>query len=178
MVGKVQYDSISNQLVGFVLPTNTKIGMPIPFAYPAKNAMEIINHFSNGNSVAAFLNVIMAQPFDGAPPFCLLLYGSDNKYTASDVKKRWKYITAELNSLGISVLTISSDSDPKYNSAMRELSTIGSKNDKLKWFSCTLHDEPPFYVQDTIHIATKMRNFLLRLLRKNSYKHQFPFGNH
>lgn len=176
--GKIQYDSTSNQLVGFVLPTNTEIGMPIPFAFPAKNAMEIINHFLNENAVSSFLNVIMAQPLGGAPPFCLLLYGSDNKYTASDVKNRWKCITAELNKLGISVLTIASDSDPKYNSAMRELSTIGSKNDKFNWFSCTLRNDPPFYVQDTIHIATKMRNFLLRLLRRNSNKHQFPFGNY
>lgn len=99
MIGKVQYDSASNQLVGFVLPTNTK------------NAVEIINHYSKGNAVASFLNVIMAQP-----PFCSLLYGSDNKYTAGDVKKRWIYVTSELNKLGISVLTKSSDSDPKYNS--------------------------------------------------------------
>lgn len=178
IVGKVQYDSTSNQLVGFVLPTNNKSGMPIPFAFPARNAMEIVDHFTNGNAVASFLNVVMAQPLDGAPPFCLLLYGSDNKYTADDVKKRWKYVTAELNRLGISVLTISSNSDPKYNSAMRELSTIGSRNATIKWFSCTLHNDPPFYVQDSVHIATKMRNFLLRLLRKSSSKHQFPFGRY
>lgn len=178
MVGKVQYDSISNQLVGFVLPTNTETGMPIPFAYPARNATEIVNHFLNENAVASFLNVIMAQPLDGAPPFCLLLFGSDNRYTASDVKKRWNCITTELKRLGISVLTISSDSDPKYNSAMRELSTLGMRNNDLKWYSCALENEPPFYVQDTIHIATKMRNFLLRLLRKSSNKHQFPFGKY
>lgn len=92
----------------------------------------MINPFVDGNTVASFLNVIMAQPLNGAPPFCLLLYGSDNRYTANDVKKRWKYVTAELNKLGISVLTIASDSDPKYNSAMRALSTIGSENERFK----------------------------------------------
>lgn len=178
IVGKVQYDSTSNQLIGFVLPINTKDAMPIPFAYPARNATEIIDHFLNGNAVSSFLNVLMAQPLDGAPPFCLLLYGSDSKYTASDVKKRWEYVTQELNSLGITVLTFASDSDPKYNSAMREMSALGSRNSKLKWFSSTLQNNPPFYVQDTIHIATKMRNFLLRLLRKSSSKYQFPFGNY
>lgn len=178
IVGKVQYDSTSNQLVGFVLPTHAKNGTPIPFVYPAKNATEIINHFSGENVVASFLNVMMAQPLGGAPPFCLLLYGSDNRYTASDVKNRWKYTTAELHRLGISVLTFASDSDPKYNSAMRELSTIGSKNDNIKWFSCTLSNDPPFYVQDPTHIATKMRNFLLRLLRRSSNKNRFPFGNY
>lgn len=179
MIGKIQYDSVSNQLVGFVLPADTKTGMPIPFAYPANNAEEIMNHFLNGNAVASFLNVIMAQPLHGAPPFCLLLYGSDNKYTADDVKRRWNYVTAELSRFGISVVTILSDSDPKYNSAMRDLSTIGTKNNKYKWFSCSLtHNNPPFYMQDTIHIATKMRNFLLRLLRKNVNKHQFPFGHY
>lgn len=176
IVGKIQYDSISNQLVGFVLPTNVQNGMPTPFKYPANDAVQIINHFSSGNSTASFINVIMAQPLGGAPPFCLLLYGSDNRYGADDVKKRWLYVTSELNRLGISVLTFSSDSDPKYNSAMRELSTIGTKNDKFKWFSSKLDCAPPFYVQDIIHIATKLRNFLLRLLRRNCSKYQFPFG--
>lgn len=176
IVGKVQYDSSSNQLIGFVLPISNSTGLPIPFSYPARDAAEIINHFRNGNSVASFLNVIMAQPLGGAPPFCLLLFGSDNRYTAKDVLNRWQSITLELKKLGITVLTFASDSDPKYNSAMRQLSTIGKHNKDYPWFSSDSSCGPPFCVQDLIHIATKLRNFLLRMLQKNWNKNQIPFG--
>lgn len=79
IVGRIQYNSRTNQIVGFTLPINKQTGMPIPFSFPAKNVAEIIKHFTNGN-VSGFLNVIMAQPVDeNAPQFCLLLFGSDSE---------------------------------------------------------------------------------------------------
>lgn len=62
IVDKVQYDSVTNQLIGFMPPINKKNGMPIPFNYPARNAAEIVNHFSNQNETSSFLNIVMAQP--------------------------------------------------------------------------------------------------------------------
>lgn len=175
IVGKVQYHSSLNQIVGFTLPTNAENGMPIPFAFPARNADEIIQYFSDKNSVSSLINIIMAQPISKAPPFCLLLFGSDNKYKADDVSKRWKYITNELSKVNIKVLTISSDSDPKYNAAMRELSNLGSETSKsVHYFSCGQNENSPFFVQDTVHIITKLRNFFLRT---SWNKKQLPFGN-
>lgn len=87
--------------------------MPIPFTYPARNANEILAHFSKNNPTSALLNVVMAQAIGNAPPFCLLLYGSDNKYTAKDVINRWSYISNQLEKCGIKALIIASDSDPK-----------------------------------------------------------------
>lgn len=175
IVGRVQFDSRSNQLYGMVEPINSKTGMPIPFCFPARFAEEIIRHFING-TVSAYLNVVMVQPISkNASPFCILLYGSDNKFTAVDVKKRWKYIDNELNKVGISVLSISSDSDPRYNAAMRDLSTLGENSCGVaKWFSCNQNVTAPFYVQDMTHIITKMRNFILRTLWASK---QVPFGN-
>lgn len=171
--GRIQYDCKTNQLMGFVLPLNRENGLPIPFAYPARSAEEIFNHFSNNDSSASFLNVVMAKPIGNAPAFCLLVYGSDNKYTSADVSKRWEYITMQLAKIEIKVLTISSDSDPKYNAAMRKLSKLGFKTN-INWFSCRGNPDGPFYIQDLIHIATKLRNFLLRTLFD---KKIIPFGN-
>lgn len=176
IVGTVQYDSRTNQLIGFVLPINKKNGMPIPFSYSARNADEIYKHFSNENSVSSYLNVIMAQPVaKNAAPFCLLIYGSDNKYTGNDVSKRWRFIRDQLADSGIETLTISSDSDPRYNAAMKELSRLGNKSEEFgKWFSfgkMSLHTT--IYVQDSTHIATKLRNFLLKTFY-NAKK--LPFG--
>lgn len=172
-VGRVQYDSRTNQMIGFTLPINQKNGMPIPFSFPARNAEEMIHHFSNGN-VSGLLNVIMAQPLaKNAPAFCLLLFGTDSKYSAIDVKKRWKYIVSELEKVGISVLTFGSDSEPRYNSVMREFSKLGTKS-KSKWFACGDSISLPICVQDPTHIITKLRNLLLRTkwLQK-----KLPFGN-
>lgn len=169
--GRVQYDSKTNQCLGFVPPLQK--GIPVPFSFPARNAEEIVSHFTNNNSVASFLNVIMAQPIANVSPFCLLVYSSDNRYTASDVINLWEHITKELNKVGIKVLCIASDSDPKYNSAMRISSEIGQPT-VFDYFSCRGDSNGPFYFQDTIHIATKLRNFLLRSIFD---KKIIPFGN-
>lgn len=176
IIGRVQYDPKSNQLVGFTLQLNRSNGMPIPHSFPARSALEIYNHFAQGDPISNFLNVIMAQPVANAKPFCLLAYGSDNSYSSDDVSKRWQHITNELEKIGIKVLTISSDSDPRYNAAMRRLSKLGcDRGVYAVWFSCAGKIIGPFYVQDTIHIGTKLRNFLLRTIMNSSL---LPFGNY
>lgn len=112
VVGRIQYDSSSNQIMGFALPIDKKTGMPITGAYPARNAEEILKTFSCKNSVSSFVIAIMAQTIADVPPFCVAMFGSDAKYTSEDVENRWKYITSELAKLNIKVLVICSDSDP------------------------------------------------------------------
>lgn len=175
VIGRPQYCSVTNQIVGYVLPTNHINGMPIPYSFPARSVYEIYKHFSNKNTIASNLNVIMAQPFGDAHAFCLLAYGTDNKFTAMDVINRWKFITDELKQVGIKVLIISTDSDPKYNGAMRKLSHLGSVIDfKAKWFSCDVNSSSPFYVQDSVHLGAKLRNFVLKTI----FKKVIPFGKY
>lgn len=171
IVGRIQYDSKSNNLVGFVLPNNVENGMPIPFSFPARTAAEIEKYFHcNTTNPASFVNVVMAQPLKlNNPPFCLLIFGSDNRYTAITVSKRWNYIIDDLKKYNIKVLTFASDSDPKYNSVMRHHLRIGMNTPSIifpnsTWFNCDeniLNDERPFYMQDTVHIGTKLRNRIL-----------------
>lgn len=168
--GRVQYDSKTNQCVGFVPPLHN--GIPVPFSFPARNADEILTHFTSNNPIASFLNVVMAQPIANVPPFCLMVYSSDNRYTTSDVINLWQHITEQLEKVGVKVICIASDSDPKYNSAMRILSGIGHPT-ILDYFSCCGNQSGPFYIQDIVHIATKLRNFLLRSI---SDKKIIPFG--
>lgn len=175
--GVVQYDAKTNQLMGFVLPTNSDNGMPIPCSFNARNADEIIKHFVNKNVVGNFVNVIMAQPLADVAPFCLLLFASDSTYTALDVSNRWKYIFEKLKAVGIDVLTISSDSDPKYNSAMRRCSFLGAESHTFpdsKMFMCGDGNlNAPFFVQDSPHIGTKLRNWMLKTKDK---PRMLPFG--
>lgn len=175
VINRVQYDAKSNQLVGFVLPMDHN-GLSIPFSFKARSALEIANHFSNGNPIASFMNAIIAEPFGGAPSFCLSVFGTDSKYTTKQITKRWRFITAELNSRNITVLTIGSDSDPKNNAAMRNLSNLGIKSTSIlqdvQWFSCGNSLVCPIYVQDTPHNVTKLRNWFLK-----SRSDKIPIGN-
>lgn len=168
IIGRVQYDSGTNQLIGFILPINQNTGMPIPFAFPARNAEDIFSHFEKSNKTSSYLTVIMAQPLANVAPFCLLVYGSNNKIFSNDVINRWKFVTKALNDLSIEVLTISSDSDTRYNSAMRRLSRLATNTPNI------IKNTRPFYVQDTVHIGTKLRNFFLQTVLDRK---KIPFGN-
>lgn len=168
--GRIQYDSRTNQITGFALPLDSKTGMPIPMSFPARNCEEIVKHFSGNSSVANYVNVIMAKPVANYPAFCILLYASDGKYTAEDISHRWAFMTNKLREVGIKVLTISSDSDAKNNSAMRKMSLLGMESNIFpddKWFSSGLDEfsEGPFFIQDNPHILTKLRNIFLRTFK-------------
>lgn len=164
--GRPQYDRKSNEIVGFTLPINDITGLPIRSFFPARNFKDFCKHFTQDNSVSAHANVVIAQPLGNAPPFCLLVYGFDNNHTANETLNRWTTIVSELKELNIDVLTISSDSAQPYNSAMRVKSKLGCRSDifDAKWFSCDPHENDPIFVQDTIHVGTKIRNLLLRTL--------------
>lgn len=109
----------------------------------------------------------MAQPLkENIPPFCLSIFGTDNKFLASDVLKRWSYIKEELEKLNIKILGISSDGDSRLLKSMKISSQLGVKtstNDIFKdciWFST---DATEFIcVQDSTHIGTKLRNRILK----------------
>lgn len=175
VTSKVEYDRKTNQITGFVLPTHHKTGMPIPFTYKARNVDEITKHFSRNSDIASLVTVIMAQPMaeKRVPAFCLLVFGSSNTFTSIDVRNRWRYITNELAKLNIKTLAFSSDSDPRYNSCMRNQSFLGSSDRIIDWFDCGIRDGKltrPFYVQDVTHIGTKLRNYLL------NHGEKIPFG--
>lgn len=62
----------------------------------------------------------MAQPLvNGAPAFCLTIFGSNNKFSAEDVLTRWNYLKNELKNYGISVMGFSADGDPRCLKAMK-----------------------------------------------------------
>lgn len=50
--GRIQYDSNTNQLIGFVLPFDSN-GMPISSTYMARSATEIEKHFLNKSTIAS-----------------------------------------------------------------------------------------------------------------------------
>lgn len=115
------------QLHGFVEPINKKTGMPYPFCFPARCATEIIEQFAKGK-VSGYLNTYCDGTADKEKHISVLFAFvriRQQIYGQFCCKALEIHRNAKLNKVGISILTISSDSHPRYNSATRELSSIG-----------------------------------------------------
>lgn len=70
---KIEYDPISNQLVGVVLPFNSKTGLPESFTFVANSAEDMQRIIKFPKSTHVY--VVLAQPLkDHAPPFVLQIF--------------------------------------------------------------------------------------------------------
>lgn len=96
IVSNIHYDSISCQLVGFVLPNCPSTSSPIPLSFGAKDADDIFRLMSDQDVKRSNL-VIIAQPLsETVQPFVLQIFATDNRFTKEDVVKRWDYTRKEL----------------------------------------------------------------------------------
>lgn len=166
IVQRIEYSPKTNQIVGYSPPLNEEAGMPIPLTFEATSATVMENILLNPNHQnSTHAVMVLAQPLAmKTPPFCLLVYGSDNRHTKKHVVHRWEYIVKELGNAGIKVLCIASDSDSRYNGAMRDL-VLSHKTDSSSafspWFNFDLSTAPYFAFQDYVHTGVKGRNRLL-----------------
>ncbi|KAK4880666.1 hypothetical protein RN001_008812 [Aquatica leii] len=161
---KIEYDPYSDKLVGFVLPM--KNGMPNTEMHNASSAKAIEESFKYPKSNYAY--TIMAQPLSNtAPPYCLSIFGTNNKFTAEDVQNRWITIRNNLKYIGIEVVGISSDGDTRWLKAMRHNISLPISRDRSslndwEWYRIKCEDNTISYLQDAYHIETKSRTRLLK----------------
>ena len=93
---------------------------------------EDIGSYFQQHTVAKYAYVYMAQPLkEGVPSFCLACIGSDNKFSATDVLQRWKYINKELSLRGVRVVNFAADGDSRLMRAMRVTTHLISGNNDL-----------------------------------------------
>lgn len=165
IVDKIQYDGTTDQLIGMVLPLSQSTGMPIPNT--SETSLEYIQQTMKSSEKSKILYTAMAKPMAiGSPSFCLTAFGTNNRFTSTDVLRRIKFTKAKLNEEGITTAGFSSDGDPKLLQAMRiqlQLPTI--TDDKLPkrflgWFVAKFRPDI-LCVQDAYHIGTKLKNRLL-----------------
>uniref|UniRef100_A0A1Y1K6A2 Uncharacterized protein n=1 Tax=Photinus pyralis TaxID=7054 RepID=A0A1Y1K6A2_PHOPY len=177
IVRRPRYDQSTNQLVGYVLTNLEHTGFP-------KTNQNLINSVSNikniieNSDLAKNAYVFMAQPLqDGAAAFCLTLFGSNNTFTHEDVLLRWKYIQQETTNYNIVVDGISSDGDSRCLKAMKIIAGLPafSKQETpySPYFQANFDINNLVPIQDTVHIATKMKNRLLNekiVLKMGNYE--------
>ena len=123
----------------------------------------------------------MAQPLgQNVPLFCLACMGTNNIFDAEHVLVWWKFIYSECGERNIDILSFGGDGDTRITKAMKESTQLfTSKPDALykqvpvcpknsldipqswnSWF--LLNAVSNIYVQDVIHIATKLKSCLLK----------------
>ncbi|XP_031349112.1 uncharacterized protein LOC116175142 isoform X1 [Photinus pyralis] len=158
--GKIEYNAHQNVLVGFTLPLCEKSGIPKGI-WKADTAQNIFNAFKNG-SISKYAYIITVQPLAfNAPPFCLCAFSTDNRFTSQEVVNRWKHITEVCLENGIEICGFSSDGDTRLLKAMKFRTEIPKINLNFPWFQTKLNSTDPLYIQDTVHIGTKLRNCFL-----------------
>lgn len=109
-------------------------GCPVPNAFIASSAKTIAQYF-NSESRANYAYVIIAKPLnDTAAPFCLSIFGTNNRFSNEDVINKWEFMKTVASEQGIEVLGFSSDGDPRLLKAilLQSIGTsINTMNDEM-----------------------------------------------
>lgn len=133
VVERVRYNSKYNTLEGLTSPLDQN-GMPVIGFNIAETATDIKRLLLN-YAISSMMNVVMVQPLvDGSSAFCLMAYGTDNRFTATDCLKRWNYIRKTLSEKGIRILGESGDGDTRYLKAMKIKSRLSNDSFTFDWF--------------------------------------------
>ena len=117
VISRVEYCKETDQLVGFVLPCD-KAGKPVcdSFVTISFKSMEECFCFTD---VAKYAFVYMAQPLaEDVPAFCVCCMGTNNKFAAEHVLKRWTQIFLECKKREITQLSFGADGDSQELKAM------------------------------------------------------------
>ena len=199
-MGRVEYDSKTDQRVGFVLPLDQN-GLANGDSFLAVLFSAIEAMFQN-NSIAKFAYVYIAQPLcSDVPPFCLACIGTDNKFTAMNVMQRWKYIVTECDKRNIAVLSFGGDGDSRVMKGMKVSSLFNASPSDLAsdlllthipsttlldsfiipdgwadWFYTTRNVIS--FVQDIAHVAVKLKSRLLKPQIELPMDNFFASSNH
>ncbi|XP_031332934.1 uncharacterized protein LOC116163219, partial [Photinus pyralis] len=161
--GRIQYCASTDTNVGFVLPINPN-GYPNNMAFKATSIQEVKRQFQE-ESKANYTYALVAQPLIAkSPQFCYCLYGTDNRFSSSDVLQRWRTTIAMAKDNEIEVLGMSSDGDSRLLKVMKYVTKLSSaqNNDGWPWFHAELNNPEVICVQDTTHIGTKLRTRLIK----------------
>lgn len=166
IIHKIEYDSLTDRYVGFVLPL--KDGLPICDAYIYGTYKEISEAYKNC-PIAKYAHVIVAKPITvDTPSFVLSVLGTDSKYNSDVISRRWAFIRNELAKRKVKVISYGADGAGPFLKAMVEESRIfnvsESSNIPTAWrefFLMPQISKGDFHSQDTVHLLAKLRTRLL-----------------
>lgn len=85
----IEIDTKKNQVVGLVAPFSKETGLPQQNVFPAHRASEVSNFIGNFPMADNVYTVIATPMCNHARPYMIMTYGSDNRFPAENVKKRY-----------------------------------------------------------------------------------------
>lgn len=163
ITNKIEYCAKNNTVIGFV-PHIDSDGLPVVNSFKFKS-LRNLQQFFEQEAKSTYINLIIAQPLvDKSPSFCLCVYGTANKFNSADVRKRWIKMREMAQVHGITIKGFSTDGDTRMLKVMKEdmgLPQINSEKWGNWFFSKHLKDKP-IYIQDTVHIGTKLKTVFLK----------------
>ncbi|CAF2740457.1 unnamed protein product [Rotaria sp. Silwood2] len=182
VISSVSYDSKTDCFIGF--SPQLVNGLPSVDQFQTNSYTELQQWFEDFDK-STLINAHLIEPLIRntsslvhSRPFILSAYGTNNKYTAIDVLRKWMYLYHECKKRNISVVGFSTDCDSRYLKAMQlslgfftrapniDLLTGNSSlleiNIASHWnFFFIRPTQPYLCMQDGIHLVTKIRNRLL-----------------
>lgn len=137
IIERVRYNPKYNTLEGLANPLDEN-GIPIlnfNIAETAADIKRLISHFP----LSTMINLVLIQPLvEGSSAFCILAYGTDNRFTAGNCLKRWKYIREKLKYNGFIICGESGDGDSRILKAMKIKSKLSAESFFFDWFHVSL----------------------------------------
>ncbi|CAF4367766.1 unnamed protein product [Rotaria magnacalcarata] len=182
VISSVSYDSKNDCFIGF--SPQLENGLPSVDQFQTNSYAELQQWFEDFDK-STLINTHLIEPLIKnnsslvhSRPFILSAYGTNNKYTAIDVLRKWMYLYRECKKRNINVVGFSSDCDSRYLKAMQlslgffirapNIDLLSGNNSLLEiniashWnFFFIRSTQPYLCMQDGIHLVTKIRNRLL-----------------
>ncbi|UJR24367.1 hypothetical protein I4U23_005744 [Adineta vaga] len=176
VISKISYDIQSNSFIGFCPQLNN--GIPSTRQYQTDDFHELEKWFDTvEKSTLVSIHTVQPVASESSAPFLLSSFGTNNQITSISILSLWLFIFDNCLAGNIRVVGYSSDADPKFLKAMR-LATgyfsqlpnfnLLNRNDIFEtkipqsWIWFYMRAKQLFLCfQDSIHLATKLRNRLL-----------------
>ncbi|CAF1363449.1 unnamed protein product [Rotaria sordida] len=199
VVSSVSYDSKNNGFVGF--SPRLVNGVPLVDQFQTNSYTELQKWFEEFDK-SSLITVNLIEPIlknlsslVHSRPFIISSYGTNNKYTAVDVLRKWMFMYNECKKKNINIVGFSADAEPRNLKAMQlslgffaktpNIDLLSGNNTLLKiniespWnFFFIRLVQPYLCMQDGIHLVTKIRNRLLSETASMSINNQEIDVNH
>lgn len=176
------YDATNDSFIGFASPLIE--GLPIVNHFQTDKFSDLQTWF-NDYEKSKLMNCHLLEPLMRTSneqvhsrPYILAAYGTDNRFTAIDIIRRWCFMCNRCREEGIRLVGFSTDSDPRYLKAMRlsleffarlpNINLLDHQenlfviNYPKTWNFFFMRSKQPYLcMQDGVHLATKIRNRFL-----------------
>lgn len=161
ITGGIEYKPSTDQITGLVAPLDETTGLPncnMECSSP-QAVLDLLRKHSIGRNV----QLAMVQPMlQGASPFCVNYYCTDNRFSTEDVTKKWEHADFVFRQEGIEIACKSTDGDSRFIRSMinkMQLPTV-TPNRFGEWF-VAIDCLDAIFVQDPTHLANKFRTRLM-----------------